>query len=60
MRSYGWTKARSMGPVADFVERSGGSIARVFRRAGLPLRLIDEPDRLILLKGRTDALMNCF
>lgn len=52
MRSYGLTKARSMGPVADMVERAGGSLARVFRRADLPLRLIDEPDRLILLEDQ--------
>lgn len=58
MRSYGLTKARSMGPVAELVERSGGSIARVFRRAELPLRLIDEPERLILLKDQLN-LVEC-
>lgn len=58
MRSYGLTKARSMGPVADLVERSGGSIARVFRRGELPLRLIEEPDRLILLKDQLN-LVEC-
>jgi len=58
MRSYGLTKARSMGPVAELVERSGGSIARVFRRAELPLRLIEEPDRLILLKDQLN-LVEC-
>ncbi|MGA2636648.1 AraC family transcriptional regulator ligand-binding domain-containing protein [Methylocella sp.] len=58
MRSYGLTRARSMGPVADIVERSGGSVARVFRRAELPLRLIDEPDRLILLKDQLN-LVEC-
>ncbi|SFK50366.1 AraC family transcriptional regulator [Methylocapsa palsarum] len=47
-----------MGPVAEMVERSGGSIARVFRRAELPLRLIDEPDRLILLKDQLN-LVEC-
>ena len=41
-----------MGPVAEIVERSGGSVARVFRRAELPLRLIEEPDRLILLRDQ--------
>jgi AraC-like DNA-binding protein len=40
------------------VERSGGSVARVFRRAELPLRLIDEPDRLILLKDQLN-LVEC-
>ena len=58
MRSYGLTRARSMGPVADIVERSGGSVARAFRRAELPLRLIDEPDRLILLRDQLN-LVEC-
>ncbi|MGO9674448.1 MAG: AraC family transcriptional regulator ligand-binding domain-containing protein [Methylocella sp.] len=58
MRSYGLTRARSMGPVAEIVERSGGSVARAFRRAELPLRLIDEPDRLILLKDQLN-LVEC-
>jgi AraC-like DNA-binding protein len=58
MRSYGLTRTRSMGPVADIVARSGGSVARVFRRAELPLRLIDEPDRLILLKDQLN-LVEC-
>ncbi|MCJ2045257.1 AraC family transcriptional regulator [Methylobacterium sp. J-078] len=48
----GLTKARSMGPVAEAVERGGGSVARVFARADLPLRLIEEPDRLILLSDQ--------
>lgn len=58
MPSYGLTKARSMGPVAEIVEQSGGSIARVFRRAELPLRLIEEPERLILLKDQLN-LVEC-
>ena len=58
MRGHGLTKARSMGPVAELVERSGGSAARVFRRAELPLRLLDEPDRLILLKDQLN-LVEC-
>ncbi|MBO1022663.1 AraC family transcriptional regulator ligand-binding domain-containing protein [Methylobacterium sp. SD274] len=48
----GLTKARSMGPVADAVERAGGSVARVFGRAEMPMALIDEPDRLILLRDQ--------
>lgn len=55
---YGLTKARSMGPVAALVERCGGSVARVFRRAELPMRLIEEPDRLILLKDQL-KLVEC-
>jgi AraC-like DNA-binding protein len=48
----GFTKARSMGCVAEAVERAGGCVARVFRKAELPLRLIEAPDQLILLKDQ--------
>jgi AraC-like DNA-binding protein len=58
MGGIGLTKARSMGPVAAAVERGGGSVSRVFRRADLPLRLIDEPDRLIPL-GDQLLLVEC-
>jgi AraC-like DNA-binding protein len=58
MSATGFTKARSMGPVADAVERGGGSLRRVFQRADLPLRLMNEPDQLILLKDQL-ALVEC-
>lgn len=45
-----------MGPVAELVERCGGSAARVFAHAELPLRLVDEPDRLILLRDQLALL----
>ncbi|MEH2483979.1 AraC-like DNA-binding protein [Nitrobacteraceae bacterium AZCC 2146] len=54
----GLTKARSMGSVAGAVERAGGNVARVFSRADLPLRLIDQPDRLILLRDQL-RLVEC-
>jgi AraC-like DNA-binding protein len=41
-----------MGPVAEAVTRAGGSLARVFRKAELPLRLIETPEQLILLKDQ--------
>jgi AraC-like DNA-binding protein len=56
MSAYGLTKARTAGGVADVVERAGGSIERVFRRADLPLRLIDRPEHLILLRDQTRLL----
>ena len=56
MGAYGLTKARSAGGVADAVERGGGSIVRVFRRADLPLKLIDLPEHLILLRDQTRLL----
>lgn len=52
MSETGFTKARSMGPVAEAVERMGGSAARLFRRADLPLRLIETPEQMILLKDQ--------
>lgn len=58
MGTTGFTKARSMGPVADAVERAGGSLARVFRLAELPLRLIEQPEQLILLRDQL-ALVEC-
>ncbi len=58
MGATGFTRARSMGPVADAVERAGGSVTRVFRRAELPMRLIERPDQLILLRDQL-ALVEC-
>lgn len=52
MSATGFTKARSMGPVAEAVRRGGGSVTRVFRRAELPLRLIETPEQLILLRDQ--------
>jgi AraC-like DNA-binding protein len=54
----GLTKVRSIGPLAREVERAGGSITRVFRAAELPLGLIDEPERLFLLKDQL-LLLEC-
>ncbi|WP_020179267.1 AraC family transcriptional regulator [Methylopila sp. M107] len=52
MASYGLTKARSVGPLVEAVEAGGGSIERVFRRAGLPLGLIGRPEQMILLRDQ--------
>lgn len=52
----GLTKMRSVGPLAREVERAGGSLRRVFARAELPLALIDEPERLILLRDQLALL----
>ena len=49
MGGLGLTRASTMGPIAAAVEAAGGSVARVFRQAEIPLALMDEPDRLILL-----------
>jgi AraC-like DNA-binding protein len=56
MHETGFTKARSNGAIADAVERSGGSIARVFSRADLPLGLIEQPDLLVPLRDQVHLL----
>ncbi len=43
---------------SDAVRRAGGSIARVFRRAEVPLRIIEEPDQLILLRDQLAVVEN--
>ncbi|XSG82965.1 MAG: AraC family transcriptional regulator ligand-binding domain-containing protein [Methyloligella sp. ZOD6] len=52
MRSYALTKASTIGPIADIVTSSGGSIADVFEKAELPLTLLEQPQRLILLRDQ--------
>lgn len=52
MAGHGLTRARTMGPIAEAVTLCGGSLARVFGRADLPLTLLDQPDRLILLRDQ--------
>ncbi|WP_271166746.1 AraC family transcriptional regulator [Hansschlegelia plantiphila] len=52
MKGLVLTRAGTMGPVADLVARSGGSVPRLFQAAGLPLRILDEPDLLILLRDQ--------
>jgi len=52
MRSYALTKASTVGPIADIVAASGGSIANVFQKAELPLTLLEQPQRLILLRDQ--------
>ena len=58
MEQVGLTKARSVGPIAEEVERTGGSVARVFHRAELPLGILDQPERLILLRDQL-RLLEC-
>ncbi|MFF8803148.1 MULTISPECIES: AraC family transcriptional regulator [unclassified Methylobacterium] len=52
MAGYGLTRACTMGPIAEAVTAAGGSLARVFARAEMPLTLLEEPDRLILLRDQ--------
>lgn len=52
VQAYGMTRAGSMGPVAEFLRRNGVRSDPLFRRHGLSTRLIDEPERLILLRDQ--------
>jgi len=52
MHQTGLTRARSMGPVVEALERAGASPQRVFRRAGLPFGLVEQPDQLIPLRDQ--------
>jgi AraC-like DNA-binding protein len=56
MQETGFTKARSNGALADAVEIRGGSIARVFAHAELPLSLIDQPEMLVPLRDQVRLL----
>ncbi|CCE04614.1 Transcriptional regulator, AraC family [Bradyrhizobium sp. STM 3843] len=50
MRRTGYTRASTLGPIAEVVTATGGSIERVFRRAELPIRLLESPDTLLPLR----------
>jgi len=50
MRRTGFTRASTLGPIAEVVTVMGGSIDRVFRRADLPLGLLNSPDALVPLR----------
>ena len=49
-RLSGFTRASSLGPISDFVDRQGGSIARVLRDVDLPFALLENPDLVVPLR----------
>ena len=49
-RQSGFTRASSLGPIADVVSRQGGSILRVLRDVDLPVALLDTPEMLVPLR----------
>lgn len=57
MRQTGYTRASTLGPIAEVVTAAGGSIERVFRRADLPLALLEAPDTLVPLRDHFRLLM---
>ena len=40
----GFTRASALGPIADFVDHQGGSIARVLNDVDMPFALLESPD----------------
>ena len=45
----GFTRASSLGPIANFVAQQGGSIDRVFQTVDLPIEILNQPNLLIPL-----------
>jgi len=50
IRLSGFTRASSLGPIADFMGRQGVSIQRVLEDVDLPLGLLEHPDTLVPLR----------
>jgi AraC-like DNA-binding protein len=49
-RQSGFTRASSLGPIAEFMDRQGGSIARVLNAVDLPFALLERPEVLVPLR----------
>ena len=53
----GFTRASTLGPIIDVIAAAGGSPARVFSRADLPLTLQNAPDVFVPLKDHFKLLL---
>jgi AraC-like DNA-binding protein len=49
-RQPGFTRASSLGPIAEVLDRQGGSILRVLDAVDLPASLLDQPEMLVPLR----------
>ncbi|HRN88605.1 AraC family transcriptional regulator ligand-binding domain-containing protein [Hyphomicrobium sp.] len=49
-RLSGFTRAASLGPIADFMDRQGGNITRVLSDVDLPFALLDQPAIVVPLR----------
>jgi AraC-like DNA-binding protein len=49
-RLSGVTRASSLGPIAAFMDRQGGSIARVLRHVDLPFAILEQPELIVPLR----------
>lgn len=51
-RLSGFTRASSLGPIADFMARHGGSVIRVLQDVDLPSVLLEKPEIVIPLRAQ--------
>jgi AraC-like DNA-binding protein len=49
-RLPGFTRASALGPIADFMDRQGGSASRVLKAVDLPFALLEQRDLLVPLR----------
>lgn len=49
-RLSGFTRASSLGPIAEFMDRQGGSVARVLSDVDLPFALLERREMLVPLR----------
>lgn len=49
-RLSGFTRASSLGPIAEFMDRQGGSVARVLQAVDLPFALLEQREMLVPLR----------
>lgn len=50
LRLSGFTRASALGPIAEFMDRQGGSVLRVLNDVDLPFALLEERDLLVPLR----------
>ena len=56
MAIRGFTRASTLGPIAQVIETAGGSVQNVFSRADLPLSLLQTPAAFVPLKDHYNLL----
>lgn len=57
MRKRGFTRASTLGPIANVISAAGGSPQRVFARADLPYSLLRSPEVFVPLKDHFNLLL---
>jgi hypothetical protein len=54
-RQSGFTRASSLGPISEVIERQGGSIARALKAVDLPFALLERHEILVPLREQFDS-----